>query len=73
MEAVSAVEDPDMPWKNMAATTTAMPSPPRPRPTVISVTPISLCATPPSAMIVPAKMNSGMVRKGKELSELKTC
>ena len=66
--AVSADDEPEMPWKNSEATTMAEPRPPRPRPTVMFATSISRAAMPPSDMIAPAKINRGIVRNGNELS-----
>ena len=67
MAAVSAVAEPETPLKNIEASTMAAPSPPGIRPTEIWARSIRRLPSPLPAMIVPAKMNRGIVSSGKLL------
>ena len=62
----SAVVDPDMPEKNISPTITAMPRPPRTKPTRDLARLTSLAAIPPVSIKEPASTNSGIARSVNE-------
>ena len=60
----SAIEEPEIPEKNISATTTTKPSPPRICPTRLPARRTSRWEIPPCSISPPARMKSGIARKG---------
>ena len=72
MAAVSAAAEPEIPAKNIEATTTAQANPPGSQPTRLSEKSIILREIPPDSMIEPASINSGTAKRSKESTPAKS-
>jgi hypothetical protein len=64
MADASAMEEPEMPEKKISDTTTTNPRPPRMCPTRLLANRTNRAEIPPCSIRAPARMNSGMARKG---------
>ena len=65
IDEVSAAEDPEIPPKNMLASTLTIANPPRKRPTKALASPTRRAEMPPAPMISPAMMKNGTASKTK--------